>query len=215
MLRRAALVIVLTIGVLGLPASGARSSTLTPEEARFVALHNRARTRAGLRPLAVDARLVAIARRHSQTMAAEGSGRVWHNRGLPYQVGRVAELGENVGAGPSVDYLEKTFMESPEHRAEIFHRSYRQIGVGVVVRDGTVYVTEVFVRPLTRRGAEPRRAPARAGAPPAPALSPSPSPQVRPPAAPLDDAAGLRRALVTLLGLWLAAEAGDRLDAAR
>jgi uncharacterized protein YkwD len=39
-------------------------------------------------------------------------------------------------------------MASAPHRANILDRDYTQVGVGAIVRDGRVWVAEVFRRPL-------------------------------------------------------------------
>jgi hypothetical protein len=125
------------------------AASAPPDEAaegRLVALHNRARSSRGIRPLSVTADLVVVARRHSLRMAEAADGTVWHNENLPNEVRGARELGENVGAGSSVEDIDSSFMSSSEHRDEILHAPYNEIGVGVAVRDRTLYVTEVFVR---------------------------------------------------------------------
>jgi uncharacterized protein YkwD len=56
-------------------------------------------------------------------------------------------VAENSGVGPSVSALDAAFMASAPHRANILNAAYTQIGVGVVVADGRVWVAEIFRRP--------------------------------------------------------------------
>ena len=111
-------------------------------ESEFVSLINKERSSRGRRTLSVRSDLVAVARRHSARMAKEG--RIWHNPNLASDVDGWQTVGENVGMGPSVSSLHKAFMGSTGHRANILHRDYNQIGVGIVVDDDTIFVTEVF-----------------------------------------------------------------------
>lgn len=121
-------------------ASGA--SAAGNAESEFVSLINRERSSRGKQTLSVRSDLVAVARRHSARMANEG--RIWHNPNLSSEVDGWQTVGENVGMGPSVSSLHKAFMNSPSHRANILHGDYNQIGIGVVIEDDTIFVTEVF-----------------------------------------------------------------------
>jgi uncharacterized protein YkwD len=53
--------------------------------------------------------------------------------------------GENVGVGPTPQSTEAAFMASPPHRANILG-NFTHVGVGVVVTDGKIWVTERFYR---------------------------------------------------------------------
>ena len=147
-------------------------------EASFVQLVNQERAARGLAPLAVADDLVAVARRHSGRMADADD--LHHNPSLATEVSDWQKVGENVGRGPSVDPIHTAFMESPGHRANILDGDWTQIGIGVVVRDGTVWVTEVFREPLAATAPAP--APAPEPAPHRP-RHPPPSPS-RPPLPP-------------------------------
>ncbi len=139
-------------------------------EASFVQLVNQERAARGLAPLAVADDLVAVARRHSGRMADADD--LHHNPSLATEVSDWQKVGENVGRGPSVDPIHTAFMESPGHRANILDGDWTQIGIGVVVRDGTVWVTEVFREPLAATAPAPAPAPE-----PAPAQAPAPAPE--------------------------------------
>jgi uncharacterized protein YkwD len=55
-----------------------------------------------------------------------------------------AVLGENVGAGQTIDQVHDAFMNSPEHRRVILSRSYNTMGIGVYERNGEYWVVEVY-----------------------------------------------------------------------
>lgn len=140
-----ALIAALTAGILAVTAGSA--SALSSSESQFVGKINAERTARGTKALTVKSDLVSVARRHSARMAAKGS--IWHNPNLGDEVDGWTLLGENVGMGPSVESLHKAFMDSPGHRANILESDYNQVGVGIVVEDGTIYVTQVFAKRKT------------------------------------------------------------------
>lgn len=132
--------VVMTAGVLLI--SAAPASALSSYENDFVSRHNSIRAANGRKALIVYGDLVDVARRHSARMASEG--RIWHNPNLTSEVKNWQVVGENVGMGPTVPDLMDAFMNSPSHRSNILDSEYNQFGVGVVVGDGTIYVTVVF-----------------------------------------------------------------------
>ncbi|MBI2709648.1 MAG: CAP domain-containing protein [Actinobacteria bacterium] len=54
-------------------------------------------------------------------------------------------IGENVGYGPSVSAVEKAYMNSAPHRANILNTSYDKVGTGVAWTGTRVYVVQVFL----------------------------------------------------------------------
>lgn len=131
--------------------SSAPASALSSTESDFVSRHNSIRAANGRSSLAVYSDLVDVARRHSARMAAAES--IWHNPNLSSEVKNWRIVGENVGMGPSVSDLMDAFMNSPSHRSNILDSEYNQFGVGVVVNNGTIYVTVVFA---LRSGSTPK-----------------------------------------------------------
>ncbi len=118
----------------------------TPEaEADFVARIAGERAAVGIPSYTMAADLVAVARRHSEDMARED--RLYHNPRLASDVQNWDAVGENVGTGETVENIHRAFMESATHRSEILSTRFTEVGVGVVVRDGVVWVTQVFRRP--------------------------------------------------------------------
>ena len=130
-------------------SAGVASAANATDEARFVSLINHERTSRGLHALVVKSDLVAVARRKSDQMAAKGT--IWHDSSTWDSVSGWQAYGENVGMGPSdvsdpVGNLHTAFMNSPEHRQNILYKTFNQVGIGVTIKDNTMYVTEIFVQ---------------------------------------------------------------------
>lgn len=132
----------LTVTAAPASAAGIRA---TPAELTFVGLINADRRRSGLAPLSLSLDLTSVARTWSAAMA--DAGNISHNPQLGRQLGSWITAGENVGYGGGAVQLHLAFMASPEHQANVLSRGYTQVGIGVVERDGTMYVTEDFRRP--------------------------------------------------------------------
>jgi uncharacterized protein YkwD len=75
--------------------------------------------------------LSRLAQQHAKAMAARQrpSHVLWHTDIAP-SVRNWAWLGQNVGVGPSVAWLQHAFLHSPGHRANMFYRRANRIGVG-------------------------------------------------------------------------------------
>ncbi|MBW3577721.1 MAG: cell wall-binding repeat-containing protein [Actinobacteria bacterium] len=129
------------------------------QEAEFGRRLNAERSVRGLPSLSHSDALRTVARRHSQRMMAEG--RIFHNQRLQQDVEAVfpnwAEIGENVGVGPTVPAVHLALMESPTHRANILSTNYAHIGVGVVTGADRLFATQNFLR-LEPGGARPQAA---------------------------------------------------------
>jgi hypothetical protein len=200
MTRRSAstlLAAALVLGGIILTPARAFAST---QESRFTSLLNHERSSRGIHTLATKSDLVAVARRHSQDMANRGY--IYHNENLPNEVGgdwRI--LGENVGRGGSVDSIHNAFMNSAPHKRNILDSRFNQIGIGTVVKDGYLYVTEVFAgrgstsAPKTVVRRAPRVTHIAAVRPKAP-----PKPRPRPAVVPIADPRSVK-ILVRLIGL--------------
>lgn len=110
------------------------------------------RERAGLRPVAVDARLTAAAQGHSDHLAREqimthvGAG--WTDGGMRISNAgyRWSTWGENVAAGQATSFdVMSAWMASPGHRANILQGRFANIGIAATkATNGTVYWTMVL-----------------------------------------------------------------------
>jgi uncharacterized protein YkwD len=123
-------------------------------ERRMLRLVNRDRERNGLPPLAVDARLAAIARAHSEDMRA--TGLVGHISPTTGSAGDRVKAGgvhtslvlENVARAYGVAEAEEGLMNSPGHRANLLAREPTHIGIGIVLGDVVAGRRELFVSQL-------------------------------------------------------------------
>jgi Uncharacterized protein with SCP/PR1 domains len=135
----------LSAGLLGGPLlAPAGAATTTSREAALLASIGQARAEHGLAPLRPNVRLMAHARRHSAAMAVRD--RLFHT--LNY--GAVccwSAIGENIASAVTVVRIDRAFMASPRHRANILDPRMRRVGVGVVESGGRLWVTEVFSKP--------------------------------------------------------------------
>ncbi len=106
-------------------------------EEEMLKLVNSERTRRGLNPLRMDARLRTLARKHSRDMFARGYfAHVNPDGKSPFDRMRQAsidyeEAGENLAMAPSVTIAHDGLMRSPGHRANILDPKFGRIGIGV------------------------------------------------------------------------------------
>ncbi|MGH2829121.1 MAG: CAP domain-containing protein, partial [Actinomycetota bacterium] len=136
-----ALIGTLVASMIGIGVAYAASN----DENSFVSRINSERSTRGLSSLRWNEDLASVARRHARRMA--DSGNLHHNPNLRNEVEGWEIVGENVGFGPNVDELHRAFMDSASHRANVLDRDYTLLGTGTVWRDGTLWVTEVFMKP--------------------------------------------------------------------
>jgi hypothetical protein len=170
------LALVLALAASLLPINVAAAYADAGLESQFVAAINRERANAGVSALKVAGDLTSVARGHSGVMA-DGTD-LHHNPKLGSQVTGWKKVGENVGRGPSVGSIHDAFMASTGHRRNILDPDWIEVGVGVVVRDGRIWVTEVFRVPSGASAPAPAPKPDPAPAPePDPAPEPAPAPK--------------------------------------
>lgn len=137
-------------------ASGLGSVTMTPDrfEYRLRVLTNAHRDRIGCRPLRLNAALLQAARRHSALMSAQDdlSHRLAGEQDL---VGRAVAAGytswrilaENLAWGQATPRaVFRDWMHSPGHRANLDNCRLRDVGYGVVIRNGRPWVTGDYGR---------------------------------------------------------------------
>ena len=163
LLIRLPLAALLLLGVIVLPAAHGDSGS----DAQFVSATNSARSAHGLGHYAVASDLTSVARRWAAHMAAHRQ--LAHNPSFGSQVCCWTQLAENVGEGSTVSQIQRAFMASATHRANILSGSYTQVGIGTARgSDGKLYVDELFRRPMHARStttSAPRTAPAHRAAP--------------------------------------------------
>jgi hypothetical protein len=121
------------------------------EDSRHIfELTNQERIAHGLQPLAWDLSLASAAQAHAQLMASQEY--LSHQYpGEPPLSTRAAQPGtrfqvvaENIATAYSDDGVEKAWMSSPPHRANILDPRMNSLGVGVVEKNGMFYAVEDF-----------------------------------------------------------------------
>ncbi|TYC18926.1 CAP domain-containing protein [Actinomadura syzygii] len=131
-------------------APGGGTTGPSGPETAVVALTNAERAKAGCRPLRVDERLAAAARKHSADMAADDYfDHTSRNGDSPWQ--RMEDAGypspgaENIAKGyPTAQAVMEGWMNSPGHRANILNCDLRAIGVGRASGSGGLVWTQDF-----------------------------------------------------------------------
>lgn len=106
----------------------------------------------GLRPLARDAALDALAFAHARRMM--GARAVAHDVGDGEPADRVQsagiparEAGENVAHAATIQLGHRALWQSPSHRANLMRSDFARAGFGVVAdADGSAWICELFVK---------------------------------------------------------------------
>lgn len=132
-----AVLVAATVLNLAPPAHAAGS-----DASRAVALVNAERKAAGLAPLAVHAGLTDAAEAQAARIAK--AGELSHNPSLGRGISGWTRVGENVGVAGSLDSVHNALMKSKGHRENILG-SYTHVGVGVVKKNGSLWIAQVFM----------------------------------------------------------------------
>ncbi len=129
-------------------------------EQQVMDLANADRAQQGLAPLKWDPALAQAAADHAQLMAQQPA--LSHQYpGEPDLVTRGGAAGahfrsiaENVALAPSPQALEKEWMNSAPHRANILNPAMNTIGIGLVKKGGNYYAVEDFADGVAELGPE-------------------------------------------------------------
>ncbi|MDK2822462.1 MAG: hypothetical protein PWQ67_849 [Clostridia bacterium] len=124
---------------------------MTAEEKQLVDLINQERIQRGKKPLQIDPELSKWARIKSQDMVDNNYfahesptygnvSEMLRNAGLNFRY-----AGENLGKTSSVTNAHRGFMNSSVHRATLLNGNFTHVGIGIVYKGSTMYVTEIFV----------------------------------------------------------------------
>ena len=117
---------------------------------RIFELTNQDRQERGLAPLHWDDALAAAAQAHADRMARQRN--LSHQLpGEPELIERAASAGahfraiaENIATGPKAEAIEREWMHSTPHRANILDPKMDALGVAVAAGDGILYAVEDF-----------------------------------------------------------------------
>lgn len=120
-------------------------------EKEMLLMVNNERRKRGLIPLMADTELTQVARSHSSDMFSKGYFSHFSPEGAsPFDRLRKAEVrfltaGENLALAQTLDMAHTGLMNSPGHKANILHKSFGRLGIGI--QDGGRYglmVTQNF-----------------------------------------------------------------------
>jgi uncharacterized protein YkwD len=133
-------------------AISSAQQTASAAERQLLNAVNQERQAHGLPSLKLDEALAAAARHHAQRMAEQGT--ISHQLpGEPSLSTRAKAAGahftwisENVDQGPNPAAIHQSFMKSPQHRANILDSDMDSAGIGVVERNGQLFVAEDFCK---------------------------------------------------------------------
>ena len=138
--RARPLVAVLVIALLGFGLMACTSEEATTNQAAV----NSLRAGVGLPELVRVAELDAKAQAQADRMAKRGA--IYHSKNLMSGVtDGWSGIAENVAMAGSVEEAQLALEASPDHYANMTNPAYNEVGIGVTVRDGVVYVVQVFV----------------------------------------------------------------------
>lgn len=105
---------------------------------------NRDRVAHGRTRLSTHSQAQAKAQAWADKLARDG--RLSHSN-LPDGITvRWCGLAENVGYGGNAEIVQKAYMNSPGHRANILNTRWNGVGTGYAKKDGRVYTVQVFIQ---------------------------------------------------------------------
>ena len=142
----------LTLTILTLPAAAQKDAPSA--EQTLLQLVNQHRTEANLTPLTTDPTLQQAARAHALRMSQEKGDGQHQYPGEPDLPTRVAQAGghytmvsENIASGGfRLPDLDRAWMKSEGHRANILNPRATVIGIAVIDNNGTLYAVEDFAQ---------------------------------------------------------------------
>jgi len=148
MFSRIAVPLAICLGFLS-AAGVAQQSTVSSERELFDST-NRERQAHGLPALKWNDALAVAARKHASEMAHKDA--LSHQfPGEPNLPSRVKQAGahfvwlsENVAYGPNTSLIHAQFVKSPRHHANILDTDMNVMGIGIVERNGQLFVVEDF-----------------------------------------------------------------------
>lgn len=134
-----------------LPFKVKNTKTRADLEAKMLLLINIERQKVGLNSLEADSEMLRVARKHSADMYARGYfSHISPEGKTPFDRIRAADVrfiaaGENLALAQTLTLAHTGLMNSPGHKANILHKSFGRVGIGIL--DGGVYgimVTQNF-----------------------------------------------------------------------
>ena len=144
------IVVLLAIFLGFLLAVGVAQQSAASSERELFDSTNRERQAHGLPALKWNDALAVAARKHASEMAHKDA--LSHQfPGEPNLPSRVKQAGahfvwlsENVAYGPNTSLIHAQFVKSPKHHANILDTDMNVMGIGIVERNGQLFVVEDF-----------------------------------------------------------------------
>jgi uncharacterized protein YkwD len=120
------------------------AAATTSKEQRIFDMINATRSARGVGTVSLSDRLSRMARRHSRRMASER--RLFHHSCLScrFPSGTWKLLGENVGTARTLRRVHRMMLKSAGHRSILLNGTFERVGVGVVKKGRSYWVTEIF-----------------------------------------------------------------------
>jgi uncharacterized protein YkwD len=147
--------IVIAIQALALVGTAQAPAVPAPSpEQQLLKLVNMVRENSGVQALQWDPKVAQAALAHAKQLAdhAQLGHRFEGEPELDQRVGatgaRFSAVAENVAVADNVNEAHTALMMSPGHRANILNPAYNALGVAVVQRDRSLFITEDFARIL-------------------------------------------------------------------
>jgi len=116
---------------------------------QLLTLINNSRTQYNLPPLTLDSKLNTLAKNHSQNMIdfnfishIDQEGNSPNDRRI--NAGIKTPIGENISKDTSIKTTHEGLMRSASHRQNILFENWTKIGIGIVLKDGYLTITEDF-----------------------------------------------------------------------
>lgn len=117
---------------------------LNADQSQVLSSLNADRQANGRRALVTHAQAQTKAQAWAEELAR--TGKLKHSNLSHGITGCWRSLGENVGYGPNVPAIQKAYMNSPGHRANIMSNAFNAVGVGYARKGNVVYTVQVFVQ---------------------------------------------------------------------
>ncbi|MEA2702832.1 MAG: hypothetical protein QOD63_777 [Actinomycetota bacterium] len=106
---------------------------------------NSVRAGVGVGPVTLDPTVSLVAQAWTLVMAT--AGEISHNPDVGGQLTGIVAVAENVGRGPSLDWIHNGLINSPSHYKNMVNPNYTVVGLGVLNTGLQTWVVEDFVRP--------------------------------------------------------------------
>lgn len=120
------------------------TACLNADQSQVLSSLNKDRQTHGRRELGTHASAQAKAQRWAEELARVG--KLKHSKLSDGISGCWSSIGENVGSGPNVAAIQKAYMNSSGHRANVLSNSWNAVGVGHAKRGNVVYTVQVFIK---------------------------------------------------------------------